>query len=410
MTTDWNRKLGSAALCAVIAGALFAGAPGVAQSQEIVLGAIVPSSGPFAEWGRANTATLQMVEKQVNAAGGINGAKLRIVILDDAAKPAQATNNLRKLAGDDKVLAVAGPLTSSAAEVTFPVANEMKVVSTSQASSKPGVAKNNRPWAFRNTIDEGVLGRTTVPYFKKAFNVKTVAIIYDAKDATAATVGSKIMPALMKENDIKVLNENDPLSFNTGDLDVSAQITKLKSLNPDGVVVSADYSQGVTVIREMKRQGLIKPVVGSTQLISSAILKAAPEIAIVAPATFYATMKGEKAEKFVKELQPILRSTSGLPKDIEPSMYDANIYEIVSMYIDAVKKAGITGKPETLEADRVKIRDSMTKLVGFPGLGGPIGFNDDGDAIKAFYIVQGQNGTWESKVRGCSTAPGHAGC
>jgi branched-chain amino acid transport system substrate-binding protein len=396
----------SAALTTAAAG------PGNAQQadREIVLGAIVPSSGPFAEWGRANTVTLQMLEKQINGTGGVNGAKLRITILDDATKPAQATNNLRKLAGDDKALAVAGPLTSSAAEVTFPVANEMKTVATSQASSKPGVAKLNRPWAFRNTIDEGVLGRTTVPYYKKSFNIKSVAIIFDAKDATAATVGSKIMPALMKENEIEVLNANDPLSFNTGDLDVSAQVTKMKALNPDGVVVSADYSQAVTVIREMKRQGMIKPVVGSTQLISSAILKAAPEIPIVAPATFYASMKGEKPEKFVDELQPLLRKTSGLPPEIEPSMYDANIYEIVSIYIDAIKSTGVTGKPEDIEADRAKIRDHMAKLVGFPGLGGPIGFNDDGDAIKAFYILQGENGAWQSKVRGCSTAPGHPGC
>src|SRR3954469_18875213 len=381
--------------------------PAFAQaSREIVLGAIVPSSGPFAEWGRANTVTLQMLEKQVNGSGGVNGAKLRIQILDDATKPAQATNNLRKLAGDDKVLAVAGPLTSSAAEVTFPVANEMKTVATSQASSKPGVAKLNRPWAFRNTIDEGILAKTTVPYFKKAFDIKTVAIIYDAKDATAATVGQRIMPAVLKENGITIVNENDLLSFNTGDLDVSAQVTKMKSLNPDGVMVSADYSQGITVIREMKRQGLLKPVVGATQLISSAILKAAPEIPIVSPATFYATMKGEKAAKFVGELQPLLRKESGLPPEIEPSMYDANIYEIVSMYVDAVKKAGVSSKPEDLEADRTKIRDHMAKLQGFEGLGGPIGFNDDGDAIKAFYIVQGQNGAWETKVRGCSSASG----
>src|SRR5436305_9610772 len=157
---------------AVTAGAVLAIAvagQGAAQSpsREVVLGAIVPSSGPFAEWGRANTVTLKMMEKQVNDAGGVNGVKLRIVIYDDAARPAQATNALRKLAGDDKVLAWAGPLTSSAAEVAFAVANELKVVATSQASSKPGVAKLNRPWAFRNTIDEGILGRTTVPYFQR---------------------------------------------------------------------------------------------------------------------------------------------------------------------------------------------------------------------------------------------------
>jgi branched-chain amino acid transport system substrate-binding protein len=410
MTSGLSRALCAAGLSVVLT--TVTGGPAFAQQadREIVLGAIVPSSGPFAEWGRTNTVTLQMLEKRVNSTGGINGAKLRIAILDDATKPAQATNNLRKLAGDDKALAVAGPLTSSAAEVTFPVANEMKIVATSQASSKPGVSKLNRPWAFRNTIDEGVLGRTTVPYYKKSFNIKSVAIIFDAKDATAATVGSRIMPALMKENEIEVLNASDPLSFNTGDLDVSAQVTKMKALNPDGVVVSADYSQAVTVIREMKRQGMIKPVVGATQLISSAILKAAPEIPIIAPATFYASMKGDKPEKFVNELQPLLRKTSGLPSEIEPSMYDANIYEIVSIYIDAIKATGVTGKPEDLEADRTKIRDYMAKLVAFPGLGGPIGFNDDGDAIKAFYILQGENGAWQSKVRGCSAASGHPAC
>jgi branched-chain amino acid transport system substrate-binding protein len=403
------RRAGASFSALVLAVTLVSVSPSAAQKlagRELMLGAIVPSSGPFAEWGRTNTVTLKMLEKQVNDAGGIEGAKLRIVIYDDAARPAQATNALRKLAGDDKVLGLAGPLTSSTCEVAFPVANEMQVTATSQASSKPGVAKANRPWAFRNTIDEGILAKTTVPFFKNAFNIHTVAIIYDAKDATAATVGTRIMPAVLKENGITIANENDLLSFNTGDLDVSAQVTKMKSLNPDGVMVSADYSQGITVIREMKRQGLMKPVVGATQLISSAILKAAPEIPIVSPATFYATMKGDRAEKFVAALQPLLRKESGLPTEIEPSMYDANIYEIINMYIDGVRKTGVTLKPEDLQSDRKKIRDHMEQLKGFEGLGGPIGFNADGDAIKAFYIVQGQNGAWQTKARGCSGASG----
>lgn len=399
----------------MLGAALWVGVPfsavtsAAAQSlagREVVIGAIVPSSGPFAEWGRANTVALKMLEKQVNDAGGVNGAKLTLVIYDDAARPAQAANAVRKLADDHKVLAIAGPLTSSAAQVAFPVANQMKVVATSQASSKPGVAKANRPWAFRNTIDESVLAKTAVPFFKKSFSIESVAIIFDAKDATAAVVGKRIMPAVLKDNGIAIANESDPLSFNTGDLDVSAQVTKMKALDPDGVVVSADYSQAITVIREMKRQGLMKPVIGATQLISSAILKAAPEIPIVAPATFYATMKGEKAEEYVAKLQPLLRKASGLPPEIEPSMYDANIYEIVSMYIDAIKKTGVTGKPEDLESDRVKIRDFMANLKGFEGLGGPISFREDGDAIKAFYIVLGLNGAWETKVRGCSSAGG----
>jgi branched-chain amino acid transport system substrate-binding protein len=105
----------------------------------------------------------------------------------------------------------------------------MKVVAMSQASSKPGVAALNRPWGFRNTVDEMVLGRASVPFFKNAYNISTVAVIYDGKDANSVALGRKIMPSLMKENGIKVLNEENLLTFNTGDIDVSAQVTTLRS-------------------------------------------------------------------------------------------------------------------------------------------------------------------------------------
>jgi branched-chain amino acid transport system substrate-binding protein len=113
-------------------------------------------------------------------------------------------------------------------------------------------------------------------------------------------------------------------------------------------------------------------------------------------------MKGSKAAKFVAELQPLLRKTSGLPADIEPSMYDANIYEIVSMYIAAARQDGLTGKPQELEAERTKIRDYLANLHGFEGFSGPTQFSADGDAVKTFFIVQGQNGAWATKESGCS--------
>lgn len=409
--TMTKRILTGCALGALSLIAAAAVSPGVAHAQDmdgkqIRIGAIVPSSGPFAEWGRTNTVTLKMLEDQVNASGGINGAKLEIVIYDDATKPAQAANSLRKLAGDDNVLAVAGPLTSSACEVTFPVANQMGVVAMSQASSKPGVAANNRPWAFRNTVDESILAKASVPYLVEAFGVKNVAVIYDAKDAVSTAIATKIMPGTLKANGVELLNDGDFLSFNTGELDVSAQVTKIVSMDPDAVVIGADYSEAITVLREMRRQGFIKPVIGGTPLISSAILHAAPDIPIIAPATFYASMKGEKAEKFVAELEPLLKETSGLPDTIEPSMYDANIYENVSMFVEAVKNSGVTGNPEDVAADRTKIRDYITSLKGFEGLGGPISFNKDGDAEKAFYIVRGEGEKWSTVVRGCSSDSG----
>lgn len=393
--------LGLSAVGAILAHPGSAGAADRLKGGEVRIGAIVPSSGPFAEWGKTNTVALRMLEKNTNASGGIEGAKLRIFIYDDAARPAQAANLVRKLASDDKVLAISGPLTSSTVEVAFPVANELKIVATSQASAKPGVAAANRPWGFRNTIDEGVLAETVVPYFKNTYDIKSVAIIYDAKDAVSTSIGTKVMPSVMEKNGVKVLNVSKPISFNTGDIDVSAQVTTLKSLNPDGVVIGADYSQAISVLREMKRQGFIRPVVGGTPLISSAILAAAREIPIVAPATYYAGIQGAKAEKFTKDMQPLLKE-GGLASHVEPSMYDVNIYEIVSMYVQAVEKAGIAATPEMLATDRERVMKYLTDLKGFPGVLGPISFDKSGDAIKTFFVVLGENGKWTEKVRGCS--------
>ncbi|WP_458098242.1 ABC transporter substrate-binding protein [Roseomonas sp. WA12] len=372
--------------------------------REVRIGAIVPSSGPFAEWGRANAATLRMVEEQVNAAGGVEGARLKLFIYDDAARPAQAANLVRKLADDDKVLAIAGPLTSSACEVAFPVANQAKLATISQASSKPGTAAANRPWAFRNTIDEAVMMRAALPFLKVAYNVSKVAVIYDAKDANSVSLGSRIVPEMLGEHGITLANAGNLASFNTGDIDVSAQVTALKGLNPDAVVCAADYSQAVTVIREMRRQGLVKPVIGGTPLISSAILRAAPDVPIISTATYYAGQEGEAAKRFTDALTPVLRRTAGLPNTIEPSMYDAHMYEIVGIYLDAVRKAGITLAEADLATDRERIRGHLEHLTGYDGLSGPVHFNPDGDAVKTYFVVVGQNGRWTERLRGCSTA------
>jgi branched-chain amino acid transport system substrate-binding protein len=87
-------------------------------------------------------------------------------------------------------------------------------------------------------------------------------------------------------------------------------------------------------------------------------------------------------------------------------MYDANIYEIVHMYVDAVKQGSVAGNPADLAADRVKVRDYLTKLKGFEGFSGPIHFGPDGDAVKTFFIVQGQNGAWQTKESACSVEGG----
>lgn len=362
------------------------------DKQEIRFGALVPSTGPNAEWGKKNTIALKILEENVNKAGGINGRPVKIIVYDTNQKPDQAANLVRKLAQDDKVLAIAGPLTSGECEVAFPVANQMEISIMSQASSKPGVSKANRPWAFRNTMTEDKLATVTMPIWVKHFNPKKVAVIYDAKDATSSTLGKSVLPSAAKHAGLQVVNENDPITFQSGDTDVSPQVTKLKNLQVDGLLLGADFGPASNILREMNRQGVKIPVIGGTPLISSTILQAHGEIPIVAPATFYPQNPAEGTQKFVKEF--LARATDIPEATREPNMYDATIVDNIGIFIEAFKQSGASGQPGDLKSDRVKIRDYVAKLKDYKGIAGSISMDPDGDGIKQAYLLLAQQGKW----------------
>ena len=130
--------------------------------------------------------------------------QLETVIYDTASKPAEATRLIRKLATDDKVMAILGPFSSSECEVAFPVGNRIGIVMISQASSKPGVAAKY-PFAFRNKIDELQLAIPTMKKWKAQYNIKSVAIVHDAKDAVSRVLGTLVLPGVSKKMGLKIV-------------------------------------------------------------------------------------------------------------------------------------------------------------------------------------------------------------
>ena len=102
----------------------FAGMTGTtAHGQELLLGYLPSLAGPFATLSRTNELAAQIAVDEINAAGGVNGKKLKIISFDTAGKPDQAVVGLRKLAEDDKVLAVIGPSVPASAVWCFLLAN-----------------------------------------------------------------------------------------------------------------------------------------------------------------------------------------------------------------------------------------------------------------------------------------------
>ena len=146
------------------------------HAQEILLGNLAAGAGPFATLAKTNEIAAQMAVDEINAAGGVAGKKLKIVSFDTAGKPEQAVVGVRKLAEDDKVMAIIGPFSSGECRVAFPAAERAGVVTMSMASSAPKLAE---PFTYglRNTSDEGYMFRHVMKTLKdKKYSTATGAV------------------------------------------------------------------------------------------------------------------------------------------------------------------------------------------------------------------------------------------
>jgi len=363
------------------------------SAPPLKIGVAYGLQGVWSDWCKKNIVALEMAVEEINAAGGVNGMPLETIIYDTASKPAEATRLVRKLATDDKVLAILGPFSSSEAEVAFPVGDRLGIVMISQASSKPGVAAK-WPYAFRNKIDELRLALPAIKKWKATYNIKTVAIVHDAKDAVGRALGTMVLPGVSKKLGLQIVNEGDYVTYTTGDFDMRPQVTKLKNMQFDGLVFGGLYMDGVTFIKEARRQGVNQPMVGGNPLMSLQFPRKGGKAAegVFTSSEFYYWMEKPRVQKFTAEF--IKRAKAKGIDPPEPLQFDVNVYDAVYMLAYIIKQNGITNKPEDLARDRELIMKGLTDLKDFDGLASKISFNDQGDAIRDVYVVKAQGDEW----------------
>ena len=386
-----NRILFMAAALLTVIGLV----SGLALAAEpIKIGAAFALQGPWGDYCKRNVIALDMAVEKINAAGGVNGMPLKSVLYDTASKPDEATRIVRKLATDDNVLAILGPFSSSEAEVAYPVGNKIGIVMIAQASSKPGVAAASRPYALRNKIDELRLAMPAVKKWKETYNIKSVAIVHDAKDAVGRSLGTQVLPGVCKKMGLQIVNEESPVTFQTGDFDMRPQVTKLKSLNFEGIVFGGNYQDGVTFIKEARRQDVKQPMVAGNPLthINFPVQGGTAAEGVFCSAEFYYWMDKPSVQAFTKEFTEKAKAKGYEPP--QPQQFDVNVYDSVFMLARVMKEKGIANKPADLAGDRKKIMEGLVAMKGFQGLASKIEFNEDGDAVKDVYVVKAHNGQW----------------
>lgn len=349
---------------------------------DVPLGVLIPSSGKGASYGQQQQTAIDMFMEKYADLGGKQG-KLKLVIYDTRSENTDAINLTRKLIDSDDVVAIVGPQFSAEAEVAFPLAVRGETPMVSPMEAKAGVAAANRPWTFRFALtSKDDYGPLLDAWLKRRGPIKKVVIFLDSKDAISQFDGKTVFPQLLQERGIQIL---DTISFQTGDIDYSAQVTRAKALPADGIVVSALYNEAAHVIRQIRQQGMKQPIVAGVGINDPRFIQlggSATEGVMAASDFFAGNPKPAVAEwsaAFAKRFKQ------------QPSNAAGEMYNTLYLMRDCIIKTGVTGTD--VKADRVKLRDCWANMKDAPTpFMGRTSINADGGATRIPTILEVKNG------------------
>jgi len=378
-----RRTLNLAALA--LAGAAFA-LP--AAAQDLVLGLTYAKTGRYSGVGAPTEIAVDIAVAEINAAGGVNGRKLRVEKFDTASDAKNAQVAAQRFAEDAKALAIIGPFSSQEAQVAFAAGERLEIVQMPNAASAPGLTKG-RNWAYRMTEDEGKqFGRLLKTLAaKNVIKEKTGAVMYPSDEFVGKALASW-MPKLMEASGWKLVIP--PEGFPTAATDLSPHVTKLQGKTPAVLAFAGLPGGAAKVMKEMRRQGHDSVLIGA-QIFSDPdigkILGPDGEGAVFVAWYWWDSNDRTRAfeKKFLAEAQSRGVNKSGAHH------VDASAYDIVYVYADAMKRAGVTGDPAKLKAERAAIRDALAKT-NLEGVTGRICFDKARDAELPGYIIQLKNG------------------
>ncbi|WP_238122956.1 MULTISPECIES: ABC transporter substrate-binding protein [unclassified Xanthobacter] len=370
----------------MLAALLTAG--GARAEDELVLGYMMAKSGPYVSLANTNEIAVDMAVEEINAKGGINGRKIKVVKFDTAGDPKQATTAVRSFAKDAGALAVIGPFSSSEVRTTFPVGEREGISQMSMASSAPGLTKGFT-YGFRNTTDEGkVIDQVLAAIKDKKLPMASGAAAYATDDVVSKSVGTKVVPAEFEKYGIPLKGSVD---FQLAAFDLSPQVAQLKQINPDIVGLGSPPEGAINLAKELKRQGVSTRIIGGTNMADPELPKRMDGAGETL--TIGTTFFGEANDKTKAFADAFAKRTKAAGLRTDPNQMDASVYDIVYLYAEAMKRAGVTGDRAKVAEERAAIRDQLSKLKDYPAMEGSISFTD-GDAVKPVYVIEVKDGKW----------------
>lgn len=351
----------------------FCGASLAAETIKIPVAS--PFTGQLASFGEGVKNAALLMEEEVNAAGGINGMKVKAALEDELCDPKEAATVATKLANDPAVSIVVGHLCSSATLAALPVYRSAKLPAISMASTNVNIGKMS-PYYFRNVYKDDFQGLFLARYIKQIKGYEKVVIFYEVNDYSMGLMGAFMQEAI--KLGINVLGTE---AYTAETTDFKPQLTKFKMMKPDAIFIPGYAPQGTLIVSQAVSLGMKAGFFGADGLDDDIMRKNPDAEGLFVTTPFLPDKAPPQAKGFLKAYKKKF--------GIEPNWFAANTYDAFGMALAAIKEVG---------QDREKIREWLSAKnnaeKAYVGVTGKTFFDENGDCLKDAFVKEIKGGKW----------------
>ena len=330
-----------------------------ASQAQIKIGISAALTGSVALNGQSLANGASLAEGEINAAGGISGKQIKLVVLDDKGSPNESQAVFDRLINQEKVLLIIGPTISPQAEQAWVFANSQKVVAIGTSITTSGLTKGG-PFLFRVTATEDLMTPASVKAAAAVYKSKTVGAIFQDDDNFAYGAFLGALRGFAKEG-MKVIARE---TITAKDKDFEPKLARIKAAQPDILYISTRANDAIEIIMMARKMGMNMPIIGNNNFVSQTIYDKAKQAAenIVFTLSWSSFSEDPKNVAFMAAYRNKFK--------VEANSFAALAYDAVYVVAEAVKKTALTNN---LAADRIAFRDALAE-VSYSGAAGKVRF------------------------------------
>jgi branched-chain amino acid transport system substrate-binding protein len=360
-----------------LAAAVTALGPAAAADKTVKIGGAVSLTGPAQVYGNSQKTCIVAAVDEVNKSGALKGLKLAAVVEDDASTKEQGLAVFQRFISKDKVSVILGPTLSNTATAADPLAQAAKVPVVAISNTAPKGITDIGDYIWRVSLTEF---QVIVPGLKRIqakVGFKTAAILYGNDDAFTKA-GYEVMKAALGQVGVQILGEQ---TFAKPDKDYNAQLTQLKGLNPDLLMVSALAENAAGIVAQARQLGWNVTIMGWNGFNAPAFIKNAGPAAegVYAGTAWNKASDAPANQAFLKLMQS---------KGVDPDQFCTQAYTAVLVVAEAIKQSGMKGGRDDIKKGFAKVKDLDTPL-------GKFSFLENRDAGSAPFLQQVKDGRFQ---------------